>query len=193
MGQRFYTDPSNVPNIEAFVFDVLLASSQDQPTNVYALKSAPAPHGIERLPNELLDSICSYLPPQSVIKLHRTSKTMSEKLQLDNAFWRDRLRTGSLHPHIRGLDTQGIETLRQESNITIPAAEWDWKTVAKLLATKQFLIARCDPRLDKMPLGLWNRCRIWSIIERAFDYDYFGKQPRDRSDSGVDCPTRSAA
>jgi hypothetical protein len=192
IGQRFYADPIDVPDIESFVFDVLLASSQQQPANIHTITSAREPRGIERIPNELLDAICNYLPTDSVIKLRRTSKTMATKLPLDNTFWRDSLRTGSLHPHIWGLDTKGIETLRKGSNITFSAMDWDWKTVAKLLTTKQFPAAGCDPRLEDMPLGLWNRCRIWSIVERAFKYDFREDQTRGRSDSCMDMRAKQA-
>jgi hypothetical protein len=144
------------------------------------------PQGIERLPTELLDAICGHLPTQSVIKLHRTSKTLAMKLSLDNAFWRDSLCAGSLHPHIWGLDTKAIETLRQESSIIFSAADWDWRSVAKLLTTKRFPTIGRDPRLTDMPPGLWNRCRIWSILERVLVYEYFGNQMRHRSDSGIE-------
>jgi hypothetical protein len=185
-GQCFYADPIDVPDIEAFVFDVLLASSQQPSANVHTTASAQEPQGIERMPNELLDAISHYLPTDSIIKLRRTSKTMATKLPLDNTFWRESLRTGSLHPHIWGLDTKGIETLRKSSIITFSTADWDWKTVAKLLATKQFPVAGCDPRLESMPPGLWNRCRIWSIIEMAFKYDCTEDQFRQRSDSCIE-------
>jgi hypothetical protein len=187
--QRFYADPVNVPDIEAFVSGVL-ASSQGQLANPSKLTSVREPRGIERLPNELLDTICNYLPTESVIKLHRTSKIMARKLRLDNAFWRDHLRNGRLHPHIWNLDTKGIEVLRQESNMRLSVVEWDWKTVAKLLATKRFPITGCDPRLDNIPLGLWNRCRIWSTIERAFEHDYLRKRIRGRSDSCLNFRTK---
>jgi hypothetical protein len=111
---------------------------------------------------------------------------MAMKLSLDDAFWRDSLRAGSLHPHIWGLHTKAIETLRQESNIIDSVADWDWRSVAKLLATKQIPMIGRDPRLTDMPLGLWNRCRIWSILERALVFEYFGQHSRDRSDSGIE-------
>lgn len=167
--QRFYTDPIDVLDLESFIFDVLLASSHDEGSNSRPSITTNEASGIERLPAELLDVICSYLEPQSVIKLHRTSQLMASKVLLDNSFWRDSLRGGSLHPHIWDLDTQLIETLRDESNITFSATGWDWRSVAKLLAMKQFPVTGRDSRLDSMPLGLWNRCRIWSIIEDALN------------------------
>jgi hypothetical protein len=184
--QRFYADPINVPDLESFVFDILLASSSSTDTKGHALVATREPQGIERLPTELLDAICDYLPTHSIIKLHRISKLLAIKLPLDNAFWRDSLRAGSLHPHIWGLDTKRIEALREESNITFSAAGWDWRSVAKLLSMKQFPTNGRDSRLDNLPLGLWNRCRIWSIIERALDPEFLGTPKRARSDSGIE-------
>jgi hypothetical protein len=179
--QKFYANPVDIPGLDEFVFDVLLASSQDRTSKRAPLVITRQPQGIERLPTELLDAICGYLPTQSAIKLHRTSKTMAMKLTLDNAFWRDSMRFGSLHPHIWGLDTKAIETLRQQSNIIFSVADWNWRSVAKLLATKQFPVTGLDPRLADMPLGLWNRCRIWSIVEKTLDFEHFEKPMRDRS------------
>jgi hypothetical protein len=139
----------------------------------------------------LLDVIRSHLPTQAAIKLHRTSKIMAMKLQLDNAFWRDSLRAGGLHPHIWSLDIKAIETLRQQSSINFSVADWDWRSVAKLLATKQFPIPGADPVLEDMPLGLWNRCRIWSMVERTLRLNYLDRSVRNRSDSGVDIHGKS--
>jgi hypothetical protein len=145
--------------------------------------TAREPKGIERLPTELLDEVCSYLPARTVIRLHRLSSLLALKVPLDNAFWRDGLRGGSLHPHIWDLDTKRIEMLRQESNITFSATGWDWRSVAKLLAMKQFPVTGRDSRLDDMPHGFWNRCRIWSIIEEALDYETTVAANKARIDS----------
>jgi hypothetical protein len=184
--QRFYTDPIDVPDLESFVFDVLLASSHNEESDHSSVPIAREATGIEKLPAELLDAVCSYLPPQSVIKLHRTSSLMASKIPLDNAFWRDSLRGGSLHPHIWDLDIKQIETLRQKSNVTFSAAGWDWRSAAKLLAMKRFPVTGRDSRLDNMPLGLWNRCRIWSIIEDALGASLNGVLNEELSDRGIE-------
>ena len=162
-----------------------MASSHTQETDLNAIITTRAPEGLERLPSELFDAICSYLPAQSVIKLHRTSKVLSLKVPLDNAFWREGLRGGTLHPHIWDLDTRQIETLRQNSKITFSATGWDWRSVAKLLAMKRYPTAGRDARLDDMPLGFWNRCRIWSNIEEAISHELKRPFVKRRSDSGT--------
>jgi hypothetical protein len=148
------------------VFNVLVASSHVDETSNVSLVTTRKPEGIELLPTELFDAICTYLSTQSVVKLHRSSKALAMNVLLDNTFWRDRLRRGTLHPHIWDLDTKQIETLRKESNIAFSATGWDWRTVAKLLAVQRF---GRDSSLDDMPLGFWNRCRIWTIIEEALN------------------------
>lgn len=184
--QKFYANPLDVTGLDAFVFNVLAASAQERTANTKNIVVAREAHGIETLPVELLNVICSFLPASSVIKLHRTSKTMAIKVQLDNAFWRDSLRTGCLHAHIWDVDTRKIETLRQESNIIFSTADWDWRSVARLLATKKVPLSGRDPRLDDMPPGLWNRCRIWATIERALQFEHLEKEKQEGIHSSIE-------
>jgi hypothetical protein len=127
------------------------------------------PKGLERLPTELLDEICSYVPAQSVIALHQTSKALAIHIPLDTAFWRNSLRGGSLHPHIWDLDTRRIERRLSQSHglPAEPTDSWDWRSAARLLATKRFHISGRDTRLDDVPNGFWNRCRVWATMEEA--------------------------
>jgi hypothetical protein len=184
--QKFYANPIDVSNVDSFILDVLQASPNEMVRTPRSPASGREFNGIEKLPTELLDMICAYLPTQSVIKLNRTSKILATKLPLDNAFWRDSLRAGSLHPHIWDVDTQAIERLRQEANVTFSAVDWNWRSVAKLLSTMQFPTTERDSRLDSLPRGLWNRCRIWSIIETELDLNTLEMPKRTRSDSGVE-------
>jgi hypothetical protein len=185
--QRFYTNPVEVSDdLASFIYDVLLASARTEDKVVPSLRTTREPSGIERLPIELLDEIGSYMPAQSRIALHRTSKALAIKLPLDNAFWRDSLRSGNLHPHIWDLDTQHIERLRQESSVEFAAADWDWRSVAQLLTMKRFPISGRDSRLDDVPLGLWNRCRLWTIIEEALVFEAPQLPSRERTDSGIE-------
>jgi hypothetical protein len=183
--QRFYTNPVDVPELNSFVLDVLQSSPSKIDIATWLPKHSREPDGFENLPTELLDLICSYLPTESVIKLHRTSRTFAMKLPLDNAFWRNCLLTSSLHSHTWGLDIEAIDTLRYKSRTAVGPAEWDWQGVAKLLSTKQFPTTPRDQRLNALPLGFWNRCRIWSIFEKALALDNVELGMKPRSDSGV--------
>ncbi|KAH8724893.1 hypothetical protein GQ44DRAFT_799044 [Phaeosphaeriaceae sp. PMI808] len=169
--EKFYSDPISIPALGAFVFDILLASARSKDPTLCHLVITREPKGIERLPAELLDMICSYLPTQSVVKLHRTSKSLCLMLSLNNTFWRNSLQSGNLNPHIWDLDTKQIEIRRKKSNIMFSTNGWDWKSAAKLLAMKRWPINGGDTRLSDIPLGLQNRCRIWHTIETALRLD----------------------
>ena len=178
--QKFYTDPIEVGDIASFVHKVLQTSPRRRDESKCTPKATREPQRLERLPTELLDVVCSYLPIQSVIALHCTSKMLALQIPLDSAFWRDSLRDGSLHPHVWDLDTKWIEQHLTTPHAALldPTACWDWKFAAKLLAKKRFRVSGCDKRLLDVPDGLWNRCRIWATIEEAL-----GEQERERSEN----------
>lgn len=171
--QRFYSNPIDEQNTSKFVQRVLQASPRMNDESQTTMVPIRTPQGLERLPPELLDATCSYLPAWSIISMHRCSKTLAMKIPLDNAFWRDSLRDGSLHPHLWDLDIKWIEKGLQLSRPLSPdpTSSFDWKSAARLLATKKFPIIERDPRLIDIPLEYWNRCRIWNLIEEALDAD----------------------
>ncbi|CAO2654973.1 Nn.00g117060.m01.CDS01 [Neocucurbitaria sp. VM-36] len=170
--EKFYTDPLHVSDITSFSVRILKASPNRKQNRRCVPHTTRGPYGIERLPPELLDQICSYLPATSVITLHRVSKTLAQSVPLDNSFWRNSLLAGSLLPHIWDLDKAELGTPAYETSR-------DWKSVAQLLAKKQFPISGRDRRLEDIPNGLWNRCRIWSIMEEAVEL-YFSEMHSGR-------------
>lgn len=125
---------------------------------------------IERLPNELLDQISSHLTAYSALALRQTSRTLATKVPLDNNFWRNSILGGNALPYLWDLDVYELEKRRQEHSGSSPSldATWDWKAVGQLLAAKQFPLNSSDQRIVDLPNGLWNRQRIWSIIEEAY-------------------------
>jgi hypothetical protein len=139
------------------------------------------------LPVELLDYISDYLPVESVIAIHRTSKTLALKVPLDDSFCRKGLIKGTLHPHLWDLDT---EELQKQQNQCAKSVSWDWRSVAQLLASKRFLAIGRDARLAKLPNGLWNRGRIWGILEEALNQDYPPSSQHTRKVSAGDVRTR---
>jgi hypothetical protein len=58
---------------------------------------------------------------------------------------------------------------------------WDWKAVGQLLAMKQFPLKSLDARVLNLPNGIWNRRRIWSIIEAAYRHDFARSSTADRN------------
>ncbi|KAF1846506.1 uncharacterized protein K460DRAFT_281861 [Cucurbitaria berberidis CBS 394.84] len=177
--EKFYTDPLNVSTITSFALSVLKASPNRKFGHDYTPPITREPHGIELLPTELLDQVCSYLPATSVIKMHRVSKTLALKVSLDNSFWRNSLLDGSLLPHVWDLDREQLGTPFYETSS-------DWKSVAQLLAKRRLPISVRDRRLDGLPNGLWNRCRIWSIMEEAVELYLSRSDPRSPTNSAVD-------
>jgi hypothetical protein len=167
--QRFYADPIDESNTATFVKRVLQSSPRSRDDPGCALTPTRQPEGLECLPTELLDTVCSYLSIPSIIALHRTSIALAIQIPLDAAFWRNGLRDGSLHPHIWDLDTNWIEQqlLETPDERLDQTSSWDWRSVAKLLTTKRFPISGRDLRLVNVPNGFWNRCRIWATMEEA--------------------------
>lgn len=170
-----------MPDITSFALGVLKASPNRKHVDDCIPATTRTSHSLERLPPELLDQICNYLPATSVITLHRVSKTVAHNVPLDNTFWRDSLLNGSLLPHIWDFDRAELGT---------PAFETfsDWKNVAKLLAERRFPISGRDRRLENIPNGLWNRCRIWSIMEEAINLYFLDTPPRHGSNGAIDIP-----
>ncbi|KAF1934963.1 hypothetical protein EJ02DRAFT_471526 [Clathrospora elynae] len=166
---RFYTNPIDDVGTTLLVQIILQASPHTRVEHHHAFTITREPQRLERFPTELLDAVCKYLPVRSVISLHRTSKALATKIPLDNAFWRNSLRDGGLHPHIWDLDTNLIEQRLLQADLAPldPTASCDWKAAAQLLATKRFPISGRDARLADVPNGFWNRCRIWATIEEA--------------------------
>jgi hypothetical protein len=167
--QRFYADPIDESGTAVFMKRVLQSSPRSRDDPDCALTPTRQPGGLERLPAELLDAVCSYLPIQSIIALHRTSIALAIQIPLDTAFWRNGLRDGSLHPHIWDSDPKWIDhqLLEADDERLYQTSSWDWRSVAKLLATKRFPISGQDSRLVDVPNSFWNRCRIWATMEEA--------------------------
>ncbi|KAJ4986271.1 hypothetical protein SVAN01_08206 [Stagonosporopsis vannaccii] len=183
--EKFYTDPVNVPDITTCVLDLLqgtVAPNQCQSSYPLAARSLSA---IERLPTELLDHISIYLSANAALSLHLTSKTLAMKVPLDNNFWRESIMSGSALPVLWDLDVKELDKRRQDLADDPRCAEvtWDWRAVGQLLATKRFPLKSSDPRIVDLPNGLWNRRRIWSIIEQAYWHDFLRPSTRYHYDS----------
>ncbi|KAF2866429.1 hypothetical protein BDV95DRAFT_584705 [Massariosphaeria phaeospora] len=171
--ERYLTDPLKVPGITTFLSSILETTPQDGNHSSQTLHATREPEGLENLPNELLDRITDFLPPQSMIALRRVSKTLAVKVRLDHRFWRNNVLDGTLLPHLWELDGAGpeLERLRGESRLPNDYI-WNWRSLAELLSRRQFPISRRDPRLEGVPDGYWNRCRIWNIVKESLPFDH---------------------
>lgn len=181
-----------VTNITSCVLDLLqgtVAPQEDQPSFSQGPQSLGA---IERLPTELLDHISTYLSANAALSLHLTSKTLATKVPLDNNFWRESIMSGSALPVLWDLDVRELGRRRQDllENPRGADVTWDWRAVGQLLATKRFPLKSSDPRIVDLPNGLWNRRRIWTIIEQAYRHDLLRPSIQDRHDSVLELRIR---
>ncbi|KAF2738913.1 hypothetical protein EJ04DRAFT_7170 [Polyplosphaeria fusca] len=169
--EKFLTDPMRVPDLTSFLFNAIQDSPKVCWINMLPALPERSLHGLECLPNEMLDNIVAKLPPSSTVSLHRTSRSLAHRIRLDERFWRDNLLDGSLLPHIQGLipiDERKKWRRGNQQSGSCMDLQWGWRRVSKLLHEDiEFPEIYGDPRLEGMPDGFWNRCRIWKIIEEA--------------------------
>lgn len=163
--KKFYTNPLDIPNLIPFTLGILQETPADSHWSMSEITSRH--RGFEELPNELLDQICSYLSVSSVISLARTCKLLALKA-LNGTFWRTRLLDGSLVPHMWDLDNAVFNESAMRTNR-------NWGRVAKILSQRKLPMDQIDWRLKDIPDGLWNRCRVWSIVEKAAT-EYFARE-----------------
>lgn len=93
--------------------------------------------------------------------------------------------SGHALPVLWDLDVRALDRRRQDQldGSRNGDGPWDWKAVGQLLATKQLPLKSGDPRIVDLPNGLWNRQRIWSIIEQAYRNDFMTPSVGGHSDS----------
>ncbi|KAF2630999.1 hypothetical protein BU25DRAFT_418650 [Macroventuria anomochaeta] len=186
--EKFYTDPVNVPNITTCVLDLLQNTTAPKACRQSFPPPSRALGALERLPIELLDQISTHFSAHTALSLHRTSRTLAMKVPLDNNFWRKSIMSGNALPYLWDIDTDELDKRRQE-HLTAsadPDAAWDWEVVGHLLATRHFPLKSLDPRIVDLPNGLWNRRRIWSIVEEAYRRDISKTLTRDRNASALE-------
>ena len=120
--------------------------------------------GLEALPIELLDQVMSQLSARSTLSLRRSSRTLASKIPLDERFWRRYLCNGSLLPHVWDLDEKLFKTLL---GTTPHGLTWDWRNFTEQLRVNNVLKITSQSNAESLPVGFWNRCRIWHIIGSA--------------------------
>jgi hypothetical protein len=120
--------------------------------------------GLEALPCELLERITESLTPDSVMSLRQASRSLALGVPLDDRFWRRHICDGSLLPYIWDLDEDQMKRLLQSHPTDLSR---DWHRLARVFRPKECLRRGQDPLSGQIPAGLWNRCRIWSMIDEA--------------------------
>ncbi|KAF3040453.1 hypothetical protein E8E12_002265 [Didymella heteroderae] len=166
---KFVTDPLRSEDAENLILTSLkpAEAKTSRPRNPELEHNCSA---IGNLPKEIIDEVAAFLPIDAIFSLRLTSPTLAHQVSLDQRFFRERLLSGELLPHIWGLDWVSCQKLIPNiKKRTMDSSEdnyWDWKRVARLLADVPRLMAH-SPEREEIPLGLWNRCRIWQSVVDA--------------------------
>ena len=129
---------------------------------VSAPGSFPLEQPILALPTEVQALILLHLDPLSDL-----SPTCS--YLLPPQFWLRALQTSSLFPWLWELDFPALIAKDQHKGL---GGTWDWESLVRRLAQRDIHVPGIH--LEKLPLGLWNRRRIWRIVE-----DFLSMQPTD--------------
>lgn len=162
--KKFFADPLEIPNLMPAVFNALQPQPLERNSDLPEPSLTVPKHGLEALPIELLDHISSYLPARSLVSLRRSSQTLAFKIPFDEKFWRHHLCNGSLLPHVWDLEE---ETFKQLLQSTPDDRRWDWREISQRLRIHHNLSNKGKSNMDTLPVGFWNRCRIWSTIGSA--------------------------
>lgn len=145
--------------------EVVERRSSDINSSLSHLRVSPL-SPLEELPLEILQSIISFLPAQSVLRLRRCSKTLKSRIVLEQAFWRTQLLTGRLVPHIWELSETSEVALKEALVPSVASSGLDWKGLAEKLAHKDTIIQEDISQVTNESMGFRNRCRIWALVNQ---------------------------
>ncbi|KAF1967758.1 hypothetical protein BU23DRAFT_602658 [Bimuria novae-zelandiae CBS 107.79] len=164
--EKYVASPLRDDGLDTFIANTLKPAAHMQcvPTSVPVNDALSK---LECLPLEIIQDIAAFLPSASVLHLRSCSRTLRERLPLNQRFFRNGLFTGDLIPHIFDLNPD----LRRMMQHRVPDGEdpneyWDWRAIARKLVNHK-AIAISDPRDTGLPHGFWNRCRVWTLVEEA--------------------------
>ncbi|KAF1965295.1 hypothetical protein BU23DRAFT_575012 [Bimuria novae-zelandiae CBS 107.79] len=131
--EKYLSDPITIGDLTTFVCGELRQTQPRSPGSPSSSDATIGPrqsHGLERLPTELMGHITEFLPARATIALHRSGKTFSEKVSLDDRFWRSRLCNGALLSHVWDMNEE--ETKRYAPS----GFNWDWRSLISSLAAE---------------------------------------------------------
>ncbi len=149
-----WADPFNVPHLtERLLFHLRSIPTPTSQTR----EEAPPPQSsfitqiamgsncivpratLDTLPLELLREITGYLSTSQILRLHRTTRALSDLIPLDQTFWRDQLLLGKLISFLWDLDATACYKRDQSIATENDNQCWDWKSFAKKLCEEPFL------------------------------------------------------
>ncbi|KAK7756932.1 hypothetical protein SLS62_000948 [Diatrype stigma] len=98
---------------------------------------------------------------------------VDESLLCTRAFpplwWREKLFEGNIIPWLWDLNFEEVRRQRIASGVADPDDEtgWDWEMLVRKLSQSSVFEENGILHDDRISLGLWNRHRIWTLLDRA--------------------------
>lgn len=167
---KFITDPMRSVDTAMFMKNSLKPTKNLESRTSPRLKRLQGRSFIETLPKEITDQIVNYLPMSAIYSLRLASVNLAYQVPLDQRLFRERLLSGALLPHMWDLDRVScVPPQRQSENGTVQTEQdecWEWKGLARMVADVPALVSK-SPEESRLPLGLWNRLRIWQSVVDA--------------------------
>ncbi|KAI9157901.1 hypothetical protein HJFPF1_05885 [Paramyrothecium foliicola] len=180
MQYAYAYDPLRIPNLT----DTLLSNLEESLCDSCVSKQDIfLRHGIETLPTEILDQIVAYLRPSR-------NFDPSRRGALPQTFWKEELLLGAngLLPWLWDLD---VSKIREKAETPCPSGdkfEWNWELLVRQLTRGVFLdrsttqasswmSTAYQTNLRAFPPGLYNRRRIWQLLEEMFVGDSIPLSP----------------
>ncbi|ORY16991.1 hypothetical protein BCR34DRAFT_75650 [Clohesyomyces aquaticus] len=166
--EKFLWDPMHIPELAPWLENNLLSSRSRGPESTMTISASNRQlTRLESLPPELINRIIDFLHSESILALRSTSKSMALKIPLDDRFWRDHILNGKLLPHAWEVTSTAFQSkLREAQHDGRCNSQWtDFRKLVQLAGKSNVVASFRDLREPEIPLGYWNRCRIWKIIE----------------------------
>ena len=121
---------------------------------------------LERLPMEIIQRICAYLPLPSTLALRLANRNLRQRIAIDQAFYRRQLLSGHLFA-LTDLDLGLIQQRWEELK------DKDWRQLVRDLTRYENYYAGergsgAPGKLHDAPIGLKNRMRIIKIVRGIF-------------------------
>jgi hypothetical protein len=175
--QIFLADPRPSTDPTAYILSLLQPAPSQQPVEKSSSSNLPTPSNDSRLaalPQELFDRVCDYLPSSSLLELRLSCKNFASRIELDQRFFLNLLTNGFDVPYLWDLDVSacfaadktGPSTRSEINGDNVERNQWDWRGLVRVLTNLRSLVNKEIPGID-LPAGLWNRIRIWLIVEEA--------------------------
>ncbi|KAF2645199.1 hypothetical protein P280DRAFT_513116 [Massarina eburnea CBS 473.64] len=171
--EKYFTDPLHILHLTPTIFSMLQSLPQNCTCPSVIPISTSRFQGLQGLPSELLERITDLLPPHLIMSLRQSSRTLAQKIPLDDRFWRRRLCDGSLLRYVWDIDERQVKQLLRN---TTGGRGGGWSNLVRNLQLEvAYITDQHSGGSEDFIVGLWNRRRIWRIIEDAYTQPHWLK------------------